>query len=65
MVDLVSLTSFSILQVPLSHDLILNLTQDGIKLLFDACSQRLKVVCVSSVMETEKKKNLCQRLHLL
>uniref|UniRef100_A0AAZ3QK01 Uncharacterized protein n=1 Tax=Oncorhynchus tshawytscha TaxID=74940 RepID=A0AAZ3QK01_ONCTS len=30
-------------QTPLSHDLILNLTQDGIKLLFDACNQRLKV----------------------
>uniref|UniRef100_A0A4W4HGH9 Uncharacterized protein n=1 Tax=Electrophorus electricus TaxID=8005 RepID=A0A4W4HGH9_ELEEL len=30
-------------QMPLSHDLILNLTQDGIKLLFDACNQRLKV----------------------
>uniref|UniRef100_A0A8B9KSD7 Uncharacterized protein n=1 Tax=Astyanax mexicanus TaxID=7994 RepID=A0A8B9KSD7_ASTMX len=29
-------------QMPLSHDLILNLTQDGIKLLFDACNQRLK-----------------------
>lgn len=36
-------------QMPLSHDLILNLTQDGIKLLFDACNQRLKVrdsICV-------------------
>uniref|UniRef100_A0A671M5V8 UPF0183 protein C16orf70 homolog n=1 Tax=Sinocyclocheilus anshuiensis TaxID=1608454 RepID=A0A671M5V8_9TELE len=31
-------------QMPLSHDLILNLTQDGIKLLFDACNQRLKVI---------------------
>uniref|UniRef100_A0A3B5MBC4 Phagosome assembly factor 1 n=1 Tax=Xiphophorus couchianus TaxID=32473 RepID=A0A3B5MBC4_9TELE len=30
-------------QTPLSHDLILNLTQDGIKLLFDATNQRLKV----------------------
>ena len=30
-------------QTPLSHDLILNLTQDGIKLLFDAANQRLKV----------------------
>lgn len=30
-------------QTPLSHDLILSLTQDGIKLLFDACNQRLKV----------------------
>ncbi|TNN49495.1 UPF0183 protein C16orf70 [Liparis tanakae] len=29
-------------QTPLSHDLILNLTQDGIKLLFDATNQRLK-----------------------
>ncbi|RXM33028.1 UPF0183 protein C16orf70-like, partial [Acipenser ruthenus] len=29
---------------PLCHDLILNLTQDGIKLLFDACNQRLKVM---------------------
>lgn len=29
--------------MPLSHDLILNLTQDGIKLLFDATNQRLKV----------------------
>lgn len=32
------------LQTPLSHDLILNLTQDGIKLLFDATNQRLKVL---------------------
>lgn len=32
------------LQTPLSHDLILNLTQDGIKLLFDATNQRLKVI---------------------
>uniref|UniRef100_A0A674MWQ6 Phagosome assembly factor 1 n=1 Tax=Takifugu rubripes TaxID=31033 RepID=A0A674MWQ6_TAKRU len=31
-------------QMPLSHDLILNLTQDGIKLLFDATNQRLKVI---------------------
>lgn len=31
------------LQSPLSHDLILNLTQDGIKLRFDAFNQRLKV----------------------
>ncbi|CAB1313867.1 unnamed protein product [Coregonus sp. 'balchen'] len=30
-------------QTPLSHDLILNLTQDGIKLLFDSCNQRLKL----------------------
>ncbi|MBN3292560.1 CP070 protein, partial [Polypterus senegalus] len=29
-------------QAPLNHDLILNLTQDGIKLMFDACNQRLK-----------------------
>lgn len=29
--------------MPLGHDLILNLTQDGIKLLFDATNQRLKV----------------------
>lgn len=35
------------LQTPLSHDLILNLTQDGIKLLFDATNQRLKVVVFS------------------
>uniref|UniRef100_A0A671VGW3 Phagosome assembly factor 1 n=1 Tax=Sparus aurata TaxID=8175 RepID=A0A671VGW3_SPAAU len=33
-------------QTPLSHDLILNLTQDGIKLLFDATNQRLKVKIV-------------------
>uniref|UniRef100_A0A8C2YYA3 Phagosome assembly factor 1 n=1 Tax=Cyclopterus lumpus TaxID=8103 RepID=A0A8C2YYA3_CYCLU len=35
-------------QTPLNHDLILNLTQDGIKLLFDATNQRLKidVMCV-------------------
>uniref|UniRef100_A0A665V4Z6 Chromosome 16 open reading frame 70 n=1 Tax=Echeneis naucrates TaxID=173247 RepID=A0A665V4Z6_ECHNA len=33
-------------QTPLSHDLILNLTQDGIKLLFDATNQRLKVKVV-------------------
>lgn len=34
------------LQTPLSHDLILNLTQDGIKLLFDATNQRLKVIFI-------------------
>lgn len=44
-------------QMPLSHDLILNLTQDGIKLLFDACNQRLKVrdsicVCVCACVHT-------------
>lgn len=48
--------------MPLSHDLILNLTQDGIKLLFDACNQRLKVVCVCvfvcSIKETSVV-NLC------
>lgn len=56
MLDFIPLTSFSSLQMPLSHDLILNLTQDGIKLLFDACNQRLKVVCVCvrSVVEIEK-----------
>uniref|UniRef100_A0A7N8YLA6 Phagosome assembly factor 1 n=1 Tax=Mastacembelus armatus TaxID=205130 RepID=A0A7N8YLA6_9TELE len=31
-------------QTPLSHDLILNLTQDGIKLLFDATNQKLKYI---------------------
>uniref|UniRef100_A0A3Q3X4R3 Uncharacterized protein n=1 Tax=Mola mola TaxID=94237 RepID=A0A3Q3X4R3_MOLML len=35
-------------QTPLSHDLILNLTQDGIKLLFDATNQRLKVKIVGA-----------------
>lgn len=34
------------LQMPLSHDLILNLTQDGVKLIFDATNQRLKVTGV-------------------
>lgn len=36
--------NYYLLQTPLSHDLILNLTQDGIKLLFDATNQRLKVI---------------------
>uniref|UniRef100_A0A673JMR2 UPF0183 protein C16orf70 homolog n=1 Tax=Sinocyclocheilus rhinocerous TaxID=307959 RepID=A0A673JMR2_9TELE len=42
-------------QMPLSHDLILNLTQDGIKLLFDACNQRLKVrddICKCKMMHS-------------
>lgn len=39
------------LQTPLSHDLILNLTQDGIKLLFDATNQRLKVLFLVELVE--------------
>lgn len=39
------------LQTPLSHDLILNLTQDGIKLLFDATNQRLKVLFSFELVE--------------
>lgn len=42
--EIIGLTAFLVLQSPLSHDLILNLTQDGIKLLFDAFNQRLKVI---------------------
>lgn len=45
------LVCLSILQTPLSHDLILNLTQDGIKLLFDATNQRLKVKIVGVIWE--------------
>uniref|UniRef100_A0A3P9A6S3 Uncharacterized protein n=1 Tax=Esox lucius TaxID=8010 RepID=A0A3P9A6S3_ESOLU len=42
-------------QTPLSHDLILNLTQDGIKLLFDACNQRLKVIEVYDLSKVKLK----------
>uniref|UniRef100_A0A3B3RAF8 Phagosome assembly factor 1 n=1 Tax=Paramormyrops kingsleyae TaxID=1676925 RepID=A0A3B3RAF8_9TELE len=42
-------------QTPLSHDLILNLTQDGIKLLFDACNQRLKVIEVYDMTKVKLK----------
>uniref|UniRef100_A0A3B4CI51 Uncharacterized protein n=1 Tax=Pygocentrus nattereri TaxID=42514 RepID=A0A3B4CI51_PYGNA len=42
-------------QMPLSHDLILNLTQDGIKLLFDACNQRLKVIEVYDLSKVKLK----------
>ncbi|KPP75940.1 hypothetical protein Z043_104765 [Scleropages formosus] len=42
-------------QTPLSHDLILNLTQDGIKLLFDACNQRLKVIEVYDMSKVKLK----------
>lgn len=57
MLDFIPLISFSSLQMPLSHDLILNLTQDGIKLLFDACNQRLKVVCVCVCVQLWKLRN--------
>uniref|UniRef100_A0A7N5KHG9 Phagophore assembly factor 1 n=1 Tax=Ailuropoda melanoleuca TaxID=9646 RepID=A0A7N5KHG9_AILME len=40
---------------PLSHDLILNLTQDGIKLLFDAFNQRLKVIEVHDLTKVKLK----------
>uniref|UniRef100_A0A8C7Z6D3 Phagosome assembly factor 1 n=1 Tax=Oryzias sinensis TaxID=183150 RepID=A0A8C7Z6D3_9TELE len=40
---------------PLSHDLILNLTQDGIKLLFDATNQRLKVIEVYDLSKVKLK----------
>ncbi|XP_078256633.1 phagosome assembly factor 1 isoform X5 [Rhinoraja longicauda] len=40
---------------PLSHDLILNLTQDGIKLLFDAYNQRLKVIEVYDLSKVKLK----------
>ncbi|XP_038523465.1 UPF0183 protein C16orf70 homolog isoform X1 [Canis lupus familiaris] len=40
---------------PLSHDLILNLTQDGIKLLFDAFNQRLKVIEVYDLTKVKLK----------
>ncbi|KAJ0069529.1 hypothetical protein NL108_008480, partial [Boleophthalmus pectinirostris] len=42
-------------QLPLSHDLILNLTQDGIKLLFDATNQRLKVIEVYDLSKVKLK----------
>ncbi|XP_036810359.1 UPF0183 protein C16orf70 homolog isoform X3 [Oncorhynchus mykiss] len=42
-------------QTPLSHDLILNLTQDGIKLLFGACNQRLKVIEVYDLSKVKLK----------
>lgn len=42
-------------QMPLSHDLILNLTQDGMKLLFDACNQRLKVIEVYDLSKVKLK----------
>uniref|UniRef100_A0A3Q2PRV4 Phagosome assembly factor 1 n=1 Tax=Fundulus heteroclitus TaxID=8078 RepID=A0A3Q2PRV4_FUNHE len=42
-------------QTPLSHDLILNLTQDGIKLLFDATNQRLKVIEVYDLSKVKLK----------
>uniref|UniRef100_A0A4W3HF26 Phagosome assembly factor 1 n=1 Tax=Callorhinchus milii TaxID=7868 RepID=A0A4W3HF26_CALMI len=42
-------------QSPLSHDLILNLTQDGIKLLFDAYNQRLKVIEVYDLSKVKLK----------
>uniref|UniRef100_A0A803VM43 Phagophore assembly factor 1 n=1 Tax=Ficedula albicollis TaxID=59894 RepID=A0A803VM43_FICAL len=42
-------------QSPLSHDLILNLTQDGIKLLFDAFNQRLKVIEVYDLTKVKLK----------
>ncbi|XP_039618930.1 UPF0183 protein C16orf70 homolog isoform X2 [Polypterus senegalus] len=42
-------------QAPLNHDLILNLTQDGIKLMFDACNQRLKVIEVYDLSKVKLK----------
>uniref|UniRef100_A0A672Y8U1 Uncharacterized protein n=1 Tax=Sphaeramia orbicularis TaxID=375764 RepID=A0A672Y8U1_9TELE len=42
-------------QTPLSHDLILSLTQDGIKLLFDATNQRLKVIEVYDLSKVKLK----------
>uniref|UniRef100_A0A8C0XDF1 Uncharacterized protein n=1 Tax=Castor canadensis TaxID=51338 RepID=A0A8C0XDF1_CASCN len=39
----------------LNHDLILNLTQDGIKLLFDAFDHRLKVTEVSELTKVKLK----------
>nr|XP_030858562.1 phagosome assembly factor 1 isoform X1 [Gorilla gorilla gorilla]XP_030858563.1 phagosome assembly factor 1 isoform X1 [Gorilla gorilla gorilla] len=42
-------------QSPLSHDLILNLTQDGIKLMFDAFNQRLKVIEVYDLTKVKLK----------
>ncbi|KAM8891502.1 phagosome assembly factor 1 isoform 2-T2 [Spinachia spinachia] len=42
-------------QTPLGHDLILNLTQDGIKLLFDAANQRLKVIEVYDLSKVKLK----------
>ncbi|XP_049578787.1 phagosome assembly factor 1 isoform X1 [Syngnathus scovelli] len=42
-------------QTPLSHDLMLNLTQDGIKLLFDATNQRLKVIEVYDLSKLKLK----------
>lgn len=42
-------------QSPLNHDLINNLTQDGIKLLFDAYNQRLKVIEVYDLSKVKLK----------
>lgn len=42
-------------QCPLNHDLILSLTQDGIKLLFDAYNQRLKVIEVYDLSKVKLK----------
>ncbi|KAM6945897.1 phagosome assembly factor 1 [Aplochiton taeniatus] len=42
-------------QTPLGHDLIQNLTQDGIKLQFDAMSQRLKVIEVYDLSKVKLK----------
>lgn len=53
--EITGLTAFLVLQSPLSHDLILNLTQDGIKLLFDAFNQRLKVIKHPSFKEKSAK----------
>lgn len=42
-------------QQPLSMDMILNLTQDGIKLIFDSVSQRLKIIEIYNLSKVKLK----------
>lgn len=36
-------------QTPLAHDLILDLPQDGVRLIYDSSSQRLKLIEVNNL----------------
>lgn len=58
------LLCLSLFQTPLSHDLILNLTQDGIKLLFDATNQRLKVKIVRAFWDDLDHQCICKAVFL-
>ena len=42
--DWMSHMEFFIVQNPLDHDLLLDLPQDGFRLIFDSKSQRLKII---------------------